>query len=102
MKLLPAAVLSIFVSLKFRRRDTSGVTSEPYVAVAMKHSLGGAVWDVDDWSDDEDEEDDVLDVDSCRTMNCVCWAAVKFPLCAVTKIVYWPGENAEERGNWFV
>ncbi len=48
MKLLPAEVVVIFLSLRLRRSETSGESSEPYVAVAMKHWLGGVDCDVDD------------------------------------------------------
>jgi hypothetical protein len=37
-----------------RSKVTSGEAFEPYAAVAMKHLLGGAVWDVD-------EDEDVLE-----------------------------------------
>jgi hypothetical protein len=73
MKLLPAEVVVIFLSLRLRRSETSGESSEPYVAVAMKHWLGGVVCDVDD-------DEAVVEVVWDRTLNCVCCAAVKLPL----------------------
>ena len=50
----------------------------------MKHWPGGVVWELEDVDDEV-----MLEVVCCgTTVNCACWAAVTFPLCAVTKIVY--------------
>lgn len=88
MKLLPAEVWSTVASLKFRSKATSGESSDPYVAVAMKHLLGGLL-----------VEDEVVIVWT-MTLNCICcWAEVNPGLLAVTKTVYWPGAELGARTN---
>ena len=50
----------------------------------MKHCVGGGVTAEEVGADDEEEELDVLETVCAMTLNCICWAAVRLPLCAVT------------------
>jgi len=102
MKAAPAEVCSTSESRKFLSKATSGASSDPKVAVAIKHcDVGFVVLDdeeVDDavvvWEAEEtvvvDDDDVEVEVAWVTTVNCVWFSTVTFPLLAETYVMYCP------------